>query len=149
MRKIICILTCLFFLIDCGPEERDGTTYQSTILNKSGQTVTMTLFVNDIRDPASSRTLKNNEEIKKTEIKYASGGGTIPLYCLLNSNFSEDINKFEIVFNNNKKIIYERCIICNNPRNIFDVSYGDDFVEIYTITPEDFQNAVDCGGNCY
>jgi hypothetical protein len=62
------------------------------------------------------------------------------------------LTHLEITFNNSKKIIYEECAInsnCNTlPKNIFRAEFSSEQTEVYTITPEDYQNAVDCGGNC-
>jgi len=61
-------------------------------------------------------------------------------------------NGVEITFNNTKKIVYMNCNnfnrVCTNPRNIFHYTNNTGFTQIYIITPENYTNAVDCGGNC-
>jgi hypothetical protein len=60
------------------------------------------------------------------------------------------ITHLEITFDNSKKTVYLECTnsICSNVKNVFHYENNDDLTEAYTITPEDYQNAIDCGGNC-
>ncbi|MBC7475127.1 MAG: hypothetical protein H7263_12605 [Candidatus Sericytochromatia bacterium] len=71
---------------------------------------------------------------------------------LFNSNTVGLFTHLEFVFNNSKRMIYEECSVTSNcnflPRNIFRPEFNNEQTEIYTITTEDYQNAVDCGGNC-
>lgn len=34
-------------------------------------------------------------------------------------------------------------------RNIFNYDYNNETTETYTITIDDYQNAIDCNGNCF
>lgn len=58
-----------------------------------------------------------------------------------------------ITFNNQKKSHYKSCsetYDCNaDPRNIFSHLNNGVGTEVYTVTPDDYQNAGNCNGNCY
>lgn len=60
-----------------------------------------------------------------------------------------DLMHLEIVFKNSKKVIYEGSsenFNCDSqPRNIVYGSFSNEQTEIYTITPEHYQNVIDCG----
>ncbi|RTY65577.1 hypothetical protein EKL97_14235 [Flavobacterium sp. LS1P28] len=70
----------------------------------------------------------------------------------LGSSVQNNLTHIEITFNNTKKVIYQECTATNQcfnqARNIFNPMFRDERTEVYTITPEDYQNAQDCGGNC-
>lgn len=57
----------------------------------------------------------------------------------------------EFVYNNHKKTVYHYCpdlFIVNEQKNIFNYTYNNENMEVYTITSEDYLMAVNCGGNC-
>lgn len=60
-----------------------------------------------------------------------------------------DLMHLEIVFKNSKKVIYEgysEIFNCDSqPRNIVHGSFSNEQTEIYTITPEQYQNVIDYG----
>jgi hypothetical protein len=63
-----------------------------------------------------------------------------------------DVTRVEITFNNSKKMIHEGCTQANQcvipSRDIYNPIFSDERAETYIITPKDYLNAVDCGGNC-
>ncbi len=145
----ILLLGICFILCSC-PEVGGTDIYDYSIVNSSHKTVTMFLYKNDLRDISSKVTLQHGEKLQKRfeASKPASG---LSMWALFNSETSGFTSDIEIIFDNNKKIIYHTCTdyVCNNPRNIFDNTHNDQLVEVYTIVDEDYQNATDCGGSCY
>lgn len=138
-------------MILCSCPETGGIdNYDYSIINNSERIVTMFLYKDDVRDTSSKVTLQQGEKLqKKYEASKPSDG--FSMWALFNSQTSGHISDIEIIFDNNKKILYHRCIdyLCDDGRNIFDHSHNNELIETYTITEEDYQNATDCGGDCY
>lgn len=67
--------------------------------------------------------------------------------------FGSSVYELDITFNNQKKSHYKSCSEthdCNaDPRNIFSHLNNGVGTEVYTVTPDDYQNAGNCNGNCY
>ena len=151
MRTILFILFT-FLLASCGPEMNNERNYNYTIINNSGRQVKMIPYVEGQKELQNAIVIDNNKSINKKITAYAGSGGLM-MVSFFNKTGLGITTHIEIVFENQKKIIYEECsttIDCNaNPRNIFGQNYMDELIETYIITPEDYQNATDCGGSCY
>ena len=112
--------------------------------------------MNRIIDLTETVILENNQSINKRETDRPPYGGrrlfmhTTPFLYSLNHIYS--VSEVEIVFDNKKKTIHRGCTQenqCVIPRDLYNDIYSDEFTETYTITPEDYENATDCGGDCY
>ncbi len=150
MKNILYI--CFTLLVSCvGTDQVPYQEFSNTISNNSGFVVEIIPYdSNGIKDLSKKIKLENGQSINK-KIK-AAWGGRAYLPSLI---YEGKLSKIDIVFNNTRKSTFtDDCIYNNgvstncNSRNIFLLEYNDDKTEVYTITPEDYQNAVDCGGNC-
>lgn len=154
MKKIISFLIILISFIGCVTEE--GNTYYYTIQNNSGVTVEIIPYSQqgDLL-PNKKTVLLNGQSISKKDFSGTPGGGSPNIAAAIPSDGY--LTKVEFVFNNIKKKTYQRCGFsingvvgdCNETRNIFREEYNNEETEIYTFTPDDYQNAIDCNGNCY
>jgi hypothetical protein len=151
MRKIF-LISIFYILFGCTEE---GKTYYYTITNNSGVNVEIIPYTQQGDLILGKKTtLLNGQSINKKDFDGTPGGGSPNIVRAIPSD--ESLTKVEFVFNNMKKNIYQKCGIsingivgdCNNIRNIFREEYNNEQTEVYTITPEDYQNAIDCGGNC-
>ncbi|WP_039965516.1 hypothetical protein [Bergeyella zoohelcum] len=147
MNKLLLFLSFVF-LFSC---ERKPP-YHYVIKNESGVDIVFIPYENDQPIVAKKVMLKNNRFIDKRFIASA-GHERLTMDEVLFDHYNEATH-IEIVFNNQKKVLYEGCHIdfqncLNNPRSIFYYKFNDDYNSIYTVTAEDYQNAVDCNGNCY
>lgn len=154
MKKIILLIVFTIFSVGCVTEE--GKTYYYTIENNSGVTVEIIPYSQQGELlPNKKIILMNGQNISKKDFDGTPGGGFPDIVRVIRSD--EPLTKVEFVFNNIKKNIYQKCGIsingvvddCNEPRNIYREEYNNEQTEVYTFTPEDYQNATDCGGNCY
>lgn len=150
MKNILYI--CFTLLVSCvGTDQVSYQEFSNTISNNSGFVVEIIPYdSNGIKDLSKKIKLENGQSINK-KIKEAWGGRAY-LPSLI---YQRKLSKIDIVFNNTRKSTFtDDCIYNNgvstncNSRNIFLLEYSDERTEVYTITPEDYQNAVDCGGNC-
>jgi hypothetical protein len=150
MKKLI--IFGLFGLLSCGPESSEEKHYDYSVVNNSGVTVEIIPYVNGMKEVNNKVTLQNGEIFNKKYTDHAPYSGGLSMRNIFISNTIGLFTHFEFVFKNSKKVIYEECseiFNCNSQsRNIFNASFNDEQTEIYTITPDDYQNAVDCGGNC-
>lgn len=157
MRKLL-ILTVILIATGCtifeGTDQgKEKITYDYTITNNSGVIIEIIPYDRaGNKDLSKKITLLNGKSLNKQAIFNKDTSERLTMPGLIYPSF---LTKIEIVFNSTKKINYsDDCIYNNgvstncNTRNIFLLEYSDDKNEIYTITPEDYQNAVDCGGNC-
>jgi hypothetical protein len=151
MKKIFLIST-FYILFGCTEE---GKTYYYTITNNSGVTVEIIPYTQQGDLLLGKKiTLLNGKSINKKEFNGTPGGGSPDIARAIPSD--EYLTKVEFVFNRTKRKVYARCgftidgVIanCDDTRNIFREEYNNEQTEIYIITPEDYQNAIDCGGNC-
>jgi hypothetical protein len=92
---------------------------------------------------------------KKKRVHPIGGDGPLSFKELLFTKAGFSFKKIDFIFNKTKKSSYsDDCLYANgvssncSGRNVFLLEYNDGFTEVYTITPEDYQNAQDCGGNC-
>ncbi|MCG7281182.1 hypothetical protein MHJ94_07725 [Chryseobacterium taklimakanense] len=154
MKKIIFFLIITSFLVGCVTEE--GKTYYYTIQNNSGVTVEIIPYSQQGELlPNKKIILLNGQNISKKDFDGTPGGGSPNISRVIRSD--ESLTKVEFVFNNLKKNVYQKCGIsingivgdCSESRNIFREEFNNEQTEVYTITPEDYQNATDCNGNCY
>ncbi|MGZ9675187.1 hypothetical protein [Flavobacterium sp. GNP001] len=152
MKKLISILI-LLVIYGC---TEDGKTYYYTITNNSGVTVEIIPYSQQgVLLLGKKVILLNGESLSKKDFDATPGGGTPNIARAIPTD--EYLTKVEFVFANSKKYIFGRCgfkingelATCDDVRNIFRKEYNDEQTEVYTITPEDFQNATDCGGPCY
>ena len=155
MKKYL-IIAIIFLAYGCGTDQGPTKIYNYTISNKSGYSIEIIPYNRQGNKEIDKKIiLLNNQslnQIHRDNPPYFSFTMTQLLANKLNVLF---LDKIEIVFNNSKNIIYNND--CDNttgipgncsPRNIFLLKYSRDQIETYTITPEDYQNAIDCGGNC-
>lgn len=150
MKKLLIIV--FFGLLSCGPESSEEKHYDYSVVNNSGVTVEIIPYVNGVKEVNNKVTIQNGASFNKKYTDYAPYGGTLSMRNLFKSNTVGLTTHLEITFNNSKKIIYEECSLTSNcnslPRNVFRPEFNDERTEVYIITTEDYQNAVDCGGNC-
>ncbi len=155
--KTLLLLTTMTFLVKCGTDSFvDPRTDDYTVANKSGVTVTFIPYINDNIDLGRKVVLENNKSLNKKETFIDPNGGlgmTDVIFDYKANPYTGILTHVEVVFGNNKKVLYKACsptYNCNsNPRSIFNSEFNSDGTETYTVTAEDYQNAVDCGGNCY
>lgn len=153
MKKIISIAILSLNFIGCVNEE--GKTYNYTITNNSGVTVELIPYTQQGELILNKKlVLSNGQSINKIDFDGTPGGGSPNIAKAIPSD--EYLTKVEFVFNSTKRKVYSRCgftingIVsnCDDTRNIFREEYNNEQTEVYTITPEDYQSATDCGGNC-
>lgn len=155
--KTLLLLTTMTVLVKCGTDSFvDPRTDNYTIDNKSGVTVTFIPYINDNIDLGRKVVLENNKSLNRKETFIEPNGGlgmTDVLFDYKTNPYTGIITHVEVVFGNNKKVVYKACsptYNCNsNPRSIFHSEFNSDVTETYVVTAEDYQNAVDCGGNCH
>lgn len=159
--KELLVIGCAFLVLQCGTDQRESIEYNYSIQNSSGKPVKMIPYVNGIKDIQNAINLAPGESLNKKYTYKAPGaaGYTMTEFFVSHTDY------VEFVYNNEKINIFstysQQCTTCptinssfpviynENPRNIFNVKYRDDQIETYTITPEDYQNATPCNGNCY
>lgn len=147
MNKLLLFFSFVF-LLSC---ERKPP-YHYVIKNESGVDIEFIPYENSQPLVTKKVVLKNNSFIEKRLVPMA--GSDVLLMNAVLFHHSINLTHIEIVFNNQKKVLYEDCYInhqnCfNNPRSIFYHEYNGKHNSVYTVTAEDYQNAVDCNGNCY
>ena len=150
IKAILIGLPLCTILCSC-PEMSEAKWHDYSIVNQSGQTVEMAIYVDDSRDPASKVILLPGEKLQKVVRDDPPYGG-YSMWAMFENKKTGVKTDMEFVYNNQKKTVYHKCpnLICvNEPRNIFSGEYNNDLTEVYTITAQDYQNATDCGGNCY
>jgi hypothetical protein len=156
MKKLLLFIILAISFTGCWPWPEGGEIkkYNYTVINNSGVTVEVIPYYNDVKDLSNKVIIINSDKIN---FKYTSSPPSQGFLRMSEVPFSGLPTKFnltgiEITFNNSKKIIYQECTgtnqCFNQPRNIFNPIFSDEQTETYIITPEDYQNAVDCGGNC-
>lgn len=152
MKHLIYIFV-LTLLFSCGTDQGEERKYNYSIINKSGSTIEIIPYYDGIKKIEHKISINDNNLINKTytEVTPYQGGLTMGGF-FIKSSIIEPLTQVEIVFNNSKKVVYEVCsesFNCNaDPRNIFNITHNLELIEIYTITPEDYTNATDCGGDC-
>ncbi|WP_039965515.1 hypothetical protein [Bergeyella zoohelcum] len=145
MNKLLLFLS-LVLLLSC-----ERKSYHYIIKNESGVDIEFIPYVDNVPNVQRKVTLLNNDKIDKTFVTVHLND----VYRLTHAIFGKvGLSHVEIVFNNQKKIIYKNCIgtivTCNeNPKNVFHDDFFEKYNITYTVTVEDYQNAVDCNGNCY
>lgn len=145
----------LFFTIigctDCDHCDDPPINYKYSIENKSGTKVEIIPYIFDASgvsapDVANKITIENLQSF----LKEYNDGAPYHGFSFVNVFNS---SKVDIVFNNSKKVTYESCGNSTNPcadvRNIFHPANNDEKTETYILSIDDFQNAIDCNGNCY
>lgn len=135
-------------------EQGEERKYNYSIINNSGVTVEMIPYFSGEKDLKHKVILNNTDKINETYTDrppYTAGQLTMPLTPFYDYKYY-DVTRVEITFNNSKKMIHEGCTQANQcvipARDIYNPIFSDERTETYIITPEDYQNAVDCGGNC-
>ena len=143
----------MFFILlfsKCGTDQGEPKKYNYSIINSSGTLIEIIPYSNGIRYNDKKIILNNTQLINKIDIDYPPYNGGFRIVFALFPNLSVD--KIDIIFNSTEKVSYEDCSPINNcnaqPRNVFNNEFHNESTEVYTITPEDYQNAIDCGGNC-
>jgi hypothetical protein len=151
---ILLIFVALFY--SC-TDQGEVKKYDYTIINNSGVTVDIIPYdeENDI-NIQNKRTLLDGEKINKKLDVYPPYNDNLSLSGVLWGDLIYSrVPKAEIVFNNNKKVIYLNCTFsdlgitdCLEPRSIFNPINNSGVIQVYTITPEDYENAIPCDGDC-
>jgi hypothetical protein len=156
MKKIVSIIIVALLAASC-TDQGDFKDYDYTIINNSGVVVEIVPYnENGVIEVNKRVTIGIGEKINKIKRVHPIGGdGPLNFKELLFTKAGFSFRKIDLIFNNIKKSSYsDNCLYANGVssncsiRNIFLLDYNNDFTEVYTITPEDFQNAQDCGGNC-
>jgi hypothetical protein len=152
MKNLLFI--CMIFLLSRCTEQGEDRKYNYTITNNSGVMIEIIPYYSGAKDITNKVILNNADKIDKTFTDTPPyGGGLLMQYIPFSgSSIQNNLTHIEITFNNSKKIIYQECTetnqCFNQSRNIFNPIFSNERTETYTISPEDYQNAVDCGGNC-
>ncbi len=152
MKKYL-IINVIFVFFGCGTEQGDDRTYNYTIVNNSGVTLEIIPYLDGLKDINYKVTLKPNEKINKNFTDRPPYEGKFSMYSFLFPRFyKSNLTSIEITFNNAKKMIHQGCTkgnqCLNIYRDIFNPIFSDERIETYVVTPEDYQSAIDCGGNC-
>ena len=143
----------IFLLCKC-TEQGEDREYDYTVANNSGVTIEIIPYYSGIKDITNKVIINNTDKInfKHTDRPPYGGSPRMSGVPFSGSPTKFNLTHIEITFNNSKKIIYQDCTetnqCSNQPRNIFNQIFSDEQTENYSITPEDYKNAVDCGGNC-
>jgi hypothetical protein len=160
MKKLLLLICASITICACDP--RPNIEYHYSIVNNSGKTVTIIPYINGNKNLQNAITLNQGDAINKKYTKIEPGTGGYSMAYLLPDN---DTGYVAFVYNNEKINIFsiysEQCTTCptisnnsftikysENNRNPFNSEFSNETTEVYTITPEDYQNAIDCGGNC-
>lgn len=164
MRKIFHLLVPLFFVIFLfGCEGSGSVRYNYILENQSGVDIKLKVYF--IKKDGSVLNLKyldlnDGQKMQKTYEDHA------PYHGYNFSDFfrinQEEINTVEVLYNNSKKIVFleqrnkslNECetifgeeVPCD-PRNFLNAFYYKDTNEHYIFTVEDYDNAIDCEGDC-
>ena len=149
-------------MMRCGTDQGESIEYNFSITNSSGKTIKMIPYINGVKDTNYILTLTNGDTLNKKYTYRPPGAAGYSMTQFFPSN----TDYVAVVYNNEKINIYSvysvQCNTCpvisnnsfpivfnENSRNLFNVNFNDGQIENYTITVDDFQNATDCGGNCY
>ncbi|MEN9913819.1 MAG: hypothetical protein RL528_553 [Bacteroidota bacterium] len=151
MKNLLFIFIIL--LLSRCTEQGEDRYYNYTITNNSGVMVEMIPYFSGVKNLNYKITINNGGNINETYTdKPPYTGGLVMDAIPFSGSFQNNLTHIEITFNNSKKIIYQGCTetnqCFNQPRNIFNPIFSLERTETYIITPEDYQNAIDCGGNC-
>ena len=159
MKKLLLLISAS--LIICACEPGHIIDYNYTIINNSGKTVTIIPYVNGNKDLQNAIKLNQGDKIHKKYRYTPPGGAGYSMSNLLPNNsgyvaFVYDNDKIDVF-----SIYSEQCTNCptisnnsigikysENNRNPFNSQFSNETNEVYYITPEDYQSATDCGGNC-
>ncbi|MBB1193019.1 hypothetical protein DNC80_04965 [Flavobacterium sp. SOK18b] len=154
MKKLIIWILIPFCFWCCVSE--DSKNYDYSIFNNSGVTVVIVPYGTDgMRDLSKKVVLSNNEKISLKRFVYYPAPHFLDMAEVITRDRNISLTKIEFIFNLSKKTLYSNCKFtstgvegCTESRNIFRSEFNDEETEVYTITPEDYQNAQDCSGNC-
>ncbi|MBA5247528.1 hypothetical protein H1R16_04550 [Marnyiella aurantia] len=151
--KSLILLSFILLLSQCRTDQGDTKYYEYSIKNKSNSKIDLIPYFNGQVNYNSKISIVQDGSIalkKEVDPPYNDG--------LLMSSFfvtptSGILTHVEVVFDNSKRVIYQDCTesnqCFNQPRNIYNPIYNNELKVTYIITPEDYQNAISCGGNCY
>jgi hypothetical protein len=156
MKKIVSIIIVVLLATSC-TDQGGYKDYDYTIINNTGVVVEIVPYdINGVIEVNKKVTIGIGEKInRKKRVHPIDGDGPLSFKELLFTKAGFSLKRIDFVFNKVKKSSYsDDCIYVNgvssncSSRNVFLLDYNDGFTEVYTITPEDYQNAQDCGGNC-
>ena len=151
MKKIVLLFALSTVLCSCPTEIGDEVVYNYSVVNQTDKVIEIIPYQNPGNGlPELSKKIiiqpgGKFEKITEDSPPYSTGAS------FQRALYDGYLQKLDIVFNNNRKITYESCVnlLCSDPKNIFHFTHNDENTEVYTITPEDYQNATPCNGNCY
>lgn len=164
--KTLLLLSFGLLTICCGTDQGESIDYTYSISNNAGQNIKLVPYINGVPEMENAITLANNEKFTKKYTYNPPGAAGFNMTGLFKATAAGSITHVGVIYNNNHinlfTVFSEQCPTCanipNNPypiiyneniRNLFNISFNDEQVETYSITSEDYQNATDCGGNCY
>lgn len=151
MKKMFILSISVNLLLGCIHQD-DSFEKKITVVNNSSYTIEIVSYIPP-----------NNTEQYQTRLNFLPGIMYSRKFKGNKSNYDSfnfeyyltdgifGVNTVDIIFNNTKKVTYQNCTVpgnCLNPRNIFNPFDDGLDHEIYVITNEDYDNAIDCGGNC-
>lgn len=165
MKKLFNSFVAIFlviFLVGC--EGSGKVVYRYSIENQSGVDVEFKMYhINSDGDISEVKfvSLPNGKRIDRKYEDYGPYGGY---------NFKDffgdlkgaQVNVLEVIYENKRKSVFleQRKISMNecenfyrekvpcDPRNLLNTSDFMDTEEHFIITPEDYNNAIDCNGDC-
>lgn len=142
--KTFFLISVFILLITC-TDNYPPKNYNYTIFNSSTKIVEIIPF-----DLNNNKLINSKITILPNLNHLVSYKDTAPYtgFELYRRLFPFIISKVEIVFNNEKKVLFSKCNLgeaCEE-RNI--LNYKNDILQFYIITDDDYTAATDCGGNC-
>lgn len=146
------VLTALLCTLLCScPESGDVKTYEYSIVNNSSKSAVLFLYKDGNLDLSSKITLQPGQEHRQIHESSPPAYG-FSMWALFNSQNTGIVTDVAVIYDNTKKTIYHRCqegLCMDGSKNIFGHQYNDEQTESFILTPEDYQNAIECVGNCY
>lgn len=151
--KSILLSFIILMAIQCGDTTDQGmpVQYDYSIINSSGQQVTMFVYKNGVRDLSSKVILEPGEKLQKKYIDGAPYDG-FSMTKIFNSEATGYVTDVEIIYNNHRKMVYHQCtdgFCTGTQKTVFGIEYNNEPTEVFTLTPDDYHSAVQCTGNCY
>lgn len=146
--KTFIYLVIIFVFSSC-TDLADGETYTYTVRNESGVSIKVLAYHIYTNEVLYTTTLENGNEIKKT-IKDGSpprGYSFSVFFAGLNGR-SGITNSIKVIYNNTKFKVYNNDNLTDERNPLGPNHNGGRLEATYTLTPDDYENAEDCNGNC-
>jgi len=153
MKKIILILSAVI-LTSCVTESRMYPR-QYSLKNNSNQNIKLKFYLTSNNQLSNEIIINDNQIFTSGEIKFSKPHSTDPDYIVAVSEFSKGGDSLIVIYSDLKKSNFYidfngnfSAPIDRNPYrfgNYTDI--GNDTFQ-FIFTEEDYNNSVDCGGNC-